>query len=72
MSITEAITLSLFSILFRSKESSEHGDEAHPSKKVEPAPPPKENAWSRRPRIEPSVSQSTCVIISIHYPFFSP
>ncbi|KAK3920337.1 Eukaryotic translation initiation factor 4B [Frankliniella fusca] len=35
----------------KSKEGSDHGDEP---KKVEPAPPPKENAWSRRPRIEPS------------------
>jgi len=37
----------------KSKEGSEHGDE---SKKVEAAPPPKENAWSRRPRIEPSAN----------------
>lgn len=34
----------------RSKESNEDGDEQ--SKKIEPAPPPKENAWSRRPRVE--------------------
>ncbi|XP_034235538.1 eukaryotic translation initiation factor 4B isoform X2 [Thrips palmi] len=39
----------------RSREANEDGDE---SKKVEPAPPPKENAWSRRPRLDDASSNN--------------
>lgn len=37
----------------RSKEANDNEDD---SKKVEPAPPPKENAWSRRPRLDDASS----------------